>query len=120
MNYLWRSLVSLSATLLTVYTSKWSIMDIQGEAGTTEDPKLGRVTVNELRVVLLDVLLPLLDILVDIAKALVLVLEDRQYLMDLDSSSNNYLQNGLLGLISIFLKWTPALVAGLHFQDMNR
>ena len=94
-------------------------MDIQREAGTTEDPKVDRVTVNELRVVLLDVLLPLVDILVDIAKALVLVLENRQYL-DQESSSNNFLQNGVLGLISIFLKWTPALVAGLHFQDMNR
>ena len=77
------------------------------------------VAVNELKVLIFDVILPLIDILVDIAKALSLVFED-QHIESYERFSEHFLQTGVYGVISLLIKWSPALVAGLHFQDMQR
>lgn len=99
-------------------------MDIKTETANDDetqprDEKIPPMNVNELKVLLLDVILPLVDILVDIAKCLVLVFED-QHMTSYESFSEHFLEAGLYGLVSIIFKWSPALVAGLHFQDMNR
>ena len=74
---------------------------------------------NELKILLLDILLPLLDILVDIAKAVVLVFEGQQ-IKNYQRFSDHFLNTAVYGVISVMLKWCPAVVAALHFQDMNR
>ena len=78
-----------------------------------------KVAFNELKILLLDILLPLLDILVDIAKAVVLVFEGQQ-IENYQRFSHHFLQTAVYGVISVMVKWCPALVAALHFQDMNR
>ena len=78
-----------------------------------------RVSLNELKILLLDILLPLLDILVDIAKAVVLVFEGQQ-IENYQRFSQHFLQTAVYGVISVMVKWCPALVAALHFQDMKR
>ena len=78
-----------------------------------------KVAVNELKILLLDIILPLIDILVDIAKALVLVFEDQQ-IENYQGFSDHFLHTAIYGVISVLLKWCPAVVAALHFQDMNR
>ena len=63
-----------------VLTNQFTIiMDIKTEREETDsrDTK-DKVEFNELKILLLDIVLPLLDILVDIAKALVLVFEGQQ------------------------------------------
>ena len=100
------------------------IMDIKTEREDNvenhyRDATKDKVAFNELKILLLDILLPLLDILVDIAKALVLVFEGQQ-MQNYQSFSDHFLQTAVYGVISVLLKWCPALVAGLHFQDMNR
>ena len=79
------------------------------------DEKHTTIPVNEVKVLILDVMLPLIDILVDIAKALSLVFEDQHV-----KSYERFLQTGVYGVIAILIKWSPSLVAGLHFQDMHR
>ena len=95
--------------------------DIQTYRQDTQhrDEKLTTVPVNEVKVLILDVILPLIDILVDIAKALSLVFED-QHVKSYNKFSQHFLQTGVYGVIAILLKWSPSLVAGLHFQDMQR
>ena len=78
-----------------------------------------KVAVNELKILLLDIILPLIDILVDIAKALVLIFEDQQ-IQNYQGFSDHFLHTAIYGVISVLLKWCPAVVAALHFQDMNR
>ena len=71
------------------------------------------------KVLFFDIFLPLFDVIVDIFKGLLLIF---QY----DSLSSFYRfeahfnKDGIYGLVAISLKWAPAIVAALHFQDMNR
>ena len=55
----------------------------------------------------------------DIAKALVLVFEGQQ-IKNYQRFSDHFLNTAVYGVISVMLKWCPAVVAALHFQDMNR
>ena len=104
-----------------VLTNQFTIiMDIKTEREETDsrDTK-DKVEFNELKILLLDIVLPLLDILVDIAKALVLVFEGQQ-IGNYQRFSDHFLHTAVYGVISVMLKWCPAVVAAFHFQDMNR
>ena len=94
-------------------------MDIKTEREDNVETPKDKVAFNELKILLLDILLPLLDILVDIAKALVLVFEGQQ-IENYQRFSDHFLHTAVYGVISVMLKWCPAVVAALHFQDINR
>ena len=75
--------------------------------------------VNQIKIIVFDIVLPLFDIGVDLTKALMLVF-DYQELKSLASFANHFHTNGVYGIISLLLKWAPAVVSILHFQDLNR
>ena len=124
--YLWYSLVNSILGVSALLTNQLGIiiMDIKTEREDNNvenhyrDTK-DKVAFNELKILLLDILLPLLDILVDIAKAVVLVFEGQQ-IENYQRFSQHFLQTAVYGVISVMLKWCPVVVAALHFQDMNR
>ena len=75
--------------------------------------------VNQVKIIVFDIVLPLFDIGVDLTKALMLVF-DYQELKSLTNFANHFHTNGVYGIISLLLKWAPAVVSILHFQDLNR
>ena len=72
-----------------------------------------------LRVIVLDIILPLFDVAVDILKGLLLIFQ-YENLSSFYGFEAHFNENGIYGLVSISLKWVPAIVAALHFQDINR
>ena len=75
--------------------------------------------VNQVKIIVLDILLPLCDLGVDLTKAMMLVF-DYQELKSLSSFANHFHTNGVYGIVSLLLKWAPSVVSILHFQDLNR
>ena len=72
-----------------------------------------------LKVIVLDIILPLFDVAVDIMKGLLLIFQ-YENLSSFYRFEAHFNENGIYGLVSISLKWIPAIVAALHFQDINR
>ena len=72
-----------------------------------------------LKVIVLDIILPLFDVAVDIMKGLLLIFH-YENLSSFYRFEAHFNENGIYGLVSISLKWGPAIVAALHFQDINR
>ena len=89
--------------------------DINHEKEKEEEVK----KVNQIKIILFDILLPLCDLCVDVTKSLMLLF-DWQEFQSLDSFANHFHTNGVYGVISLLLKWVPAIVTILHFQDINR
>ena len=75
--------------------------------------------VSNFKIVILDIILPLFDVLVDILKGLLLIFQ-YDTLSSFYKFEAHFNENGIYGLVAISLKWVPAIVAALHFQDINR
>ena len=98
------------------------------EEATEEDRD--ELKVNTVKIVIFNIVLPLCDLCIDVTKAMMLVF-DYQNPTDesegwswawfsLASFASHFHANGVYGVISLLLKWAPALVTLLHFQDLNR
>ena len=75
--------------------------------------------VSSFKVILLDIIFPLFDVLVDILKGLLLIFQ-YESLSSFYRFEAHFNENGIYGLVAISLKWVPSIVAALHFQDINR
>ena len=98
------------------------------EEATEEDRD--ELKVKTVKIVIFNIVLPLCDLCIDVTKAMMLVF-DYQNPTDesegwswawfsLTSFASHFHANGVYGVISLLLKWAPALVTLLHFQDLNR
>ena len=70
------------------------------------------------KVLILDIVLPLVDLSIDLTKAMLLLFD--YSFISFSSFATHFNSKGVYGLISLMLKWTPAIVTILHFQDVNR
>ena len=75
--------------------------------------------INQVKVIIFDILLPFIDLLVDITKSVMLIF-DKQEFKSFSSFANHFHGNGIYGIISLLLKWAPVIVTMLHFQDISR
>ena len=91
----------------------------ENEINHHREDKKELMKVNQVKIIVLDILLPLCDIGVDLTKAMMLVF-DYQELKSLSGFANHFHTNGVYGIVSLLLKWAPAVVSILHFQDLNR
>jgi hypothetical protein len=67
---------------------------------------------SNFKVILLDIIFPLFNVLVDIFQY-----ESLSSFCRFEALFN---ENGIYGLVAISLKWVPSIVAALNFQDINR
>ena len=98
------------------------------EEATEEDRD--ELKVNTVKIVILNILLPFCDLCIDVTKAMMLVFDYQNPTgesegwswawFSLASFASHFHANGVYGVISLLLKWAPALVTLLHFQDLNR
>ena len=84
--------------------------------------------VNTVKIVIFNILLPFCDLCIDVTKAVMLVFDYQNPTgegwswawLSLSGFASHFHANGVYGVISLLLKWAPALVTLLHFQDLNR
>ena len=70
------------------------------------------------KVLILDIVLPLVDLCLDVTKAMLLIFDES--FVSLSNFASHFNSQGEYGLISLSIKWTPSIVTILHFQDVNR
>ena len=92
---------------------------LENQMKETEASSSGETEVFFLKLILFDIAIPLFDVIVDIIKGLLLIF-NYSSLSSFYMFEAHFNENGIFGLVAISLKWVPAFVTGLHFQDMNR
>ena len=70
------------------------------------------------KVLILDIVLPLVDLCLDVTKAMLLIFDES--FVSFSNFASHFNSKGVYGLISLSIKWTPSIVTILHFQDVNR
>ena len=75
--------------------------------------------INQVKVIIFNILLPFIDLLVDITKSVMLIFDNQEF-KSFSSFANHFHGNGIYGIISLLLKWAPVIVTMLHFQDISR
>ena len=70
------------------------------------------------KVLILDIVLPIVDLCIDFTKAILLLFDES--FISFDSFAAQFNSKGVYGVISLMIKWTPAIVTLLHYQDVNR
>ena len=70
------------------------------------------------KVLILDIVLPIVDLCIDFTKAILLLFDES--FISFDSFAAHFNSKGVYGVISLMIKWTPAIVTLLHYQDINR
>ena len=66
--------------------------------------------VSNFKLILLDIIFPLFDVLVDILKGLLLIFQ-YESLSSFYRFENHFNENKICGLVAISLKWVPSIVA---------
>ena len=82
-------------------------------------PESRESDISYFKVIFLDIIFPLFDVIVDIFKGLLLLFQYESF-SSFYRFEAHFNENGIYGLVAISLKWVPAIVAALHFQDINR
>lgn len=112
---------------LQKHNDKFVEMEEEEEENATEDDR-EELKVNTVKIVIFNILLPLCDLCIDVTKAVMLVFDYQNPTgegwtwawLNLSGFASHFHANGVYGVISLLLKWAPALVTLLHFQDLNR